>query len=137
MDTPNVVTNVFLRLYAANLERNRRNDPTSACQDAVRQLAALGGCLVACAFAICALVVSHPFFQHFYTMDMIGLSILVIGSLAVSLWIWVSYRGYAAYPERAEPFRTQRSVRVINILYVAAPLTALWALGLFAYYVHH
>ena len=123
-------TAVFVRFVAANLSRKYRNDIVSARADAINQLAAIGGILVTCVFAIVVLVLSKPFLTHLYTLDKTFLVIFVTGSVVVALAIRRVYSNRSISLEDVEPYMTRNTVRATNILYVAAPLLAIWILGL-------
>ena len=128
------VTAMFLRFVAANLSRKYRNDITSARADAINQLAALGGILVTCVFAIVALVLSKPFLTHLYTLDKTFLVIFVTGSVLVALAIRRVYSNRSISLDDIEPYMTRNTVRTTNIIYVAVPLLAIWILGFLLLY---
>lgn len=125
-----VVEKLFLRLYAANLSRSRRNDPPTACADAVLQLAAVGGIVSTTVYIAVGAVASSPLLRHMYAVDWTFLIIAAGAGGAVGLLGWWRFRGYKDDPGAASPYRSRASVRIINILYVAVPIAWAWALGL-------
>ena len=127
-------TDVFVRFVAANLSRKYRNDIVSARADAINQLAAIGGILVTCVFAIVVLVLSKPFLTHLYTLDKTFLVIFVTGSVVVALAIRRVYSNRSISLEDVEPYMTRNTVRTTNIIYVAVPLLAIWILGFLLLY---
>lgn len=121
---------LFLRLYAANLSRNRRNDPATACADAILQLGALGGIVSTTVYIAIGVVFASPLLRHMYAVDWTFLVIAAGAGGVVGLWGWWKFRGYKDNPGAAAPYRSRGSVRAMNILYIAVPIAWAWLLGL-------
>lgn len=121
---------LFLRLYAANLSRGSRNDPPRACGDAILQLAAVGGIVSTTVYIAVGIALAAPLLRHMYAVDWTFLVIAAVAGGVVGLWGWWKFRRYKDDPSAAAPYRSQKSVRMINILYYAVPIAWAWILGL-------
>lgn len=125
-----VTEGLFLRLYAANLSRNHRNDPSTACSDAIRQLAALGGIVSTTVYLAIGIVIAPPLLRHMYVLDWTFLATAAGAGGVVGLWGWWMFRGFKENPAAAAPYGSRASVRTINVLYIAVPVAWAWILGL-------
>jgi hypothetical protein len=125
-----VAKSLFLRLYAANLCRSSRNDPPTACGDAILQLAALGGIVSTTVYIAIGVLVASPLLRHMYAVDWTFLVIAAGAGSIVGFWGWWMFRGYKDDPAAAAPYRSRGAVRIINILYIAVPIAWAWLLGL-------
>jgi hypothetical protein len=125
-----LVKNLFLRFYAANLSRTRRNDPQRACGDAILQMAAVGGVGSTSIYIIAGLVISKALLRHMYAVDPVYL--IVSGGFGALMGLFASrsFRRYKEMPEAAGPYRSRSAVRVLNVLYVAIPIAWAWLIGL-------
>jgi hypothetical protein len=125
-----IVKSIFLRFYAANLSRTRRNDPQRACADAIRQIAALGGIVSTTVYIVVGVLVSRALLRHMYAADSVYL--LVSGGLGGLFGFWISrpFRAYMETPEAAAPYSSRSAIRVVNILYIAVPIAWVWLIGL-------
>ncbi len=120
----------FYALYAANLSRKRRNEPTKACQDAIMQMAALGGAVTATAYVIAGLTMSRKLLRHLYLVD--ATFLVTVGGISALLGI-LAKRAFDAYretPEAADPYRSKNTIRFTNVLYVLIPIAWSWMVGL-------
>lgn len=104
---------LFLRLYAANLSRNRRNDPPTACADAILQLGAVGGIVSTTVYIAIGVVFASPLLRHMYAVDWTFLVIAARAGGVVGLWAWWKFRGYKNDPGAAARYRSRASVRTI------------------------
>lgn len=125
-----VAEGLFLRLYAANLSRNRRNDPSTACSDAIRQLAALGGIVSTTVYVAIGIAIARPLLRHMYAVDWAFLATAAGAGGVVGLWGSWKFRSFKDNPAAAAPYRSRASVRTINVLYIAVPVAWAWILGL-------
>ena len=130
-----VAEDLFLRLYAANLSRNRRNDPSTACSDAVRQFAALGGMVSTTVYIAIGIALAPELLRHMYAVDWTFLATAAGAGGAAGLWGWWKFRGFKDNPTAAAPYRSRASVRAINVLYIAVPITWAWILGLTLHFI--
>ncbi len=124
-----VAESLFLRFYAANLTRNSRNDPSTACSDAILQLAAVGGIVSTTVYIAIGVVLGASLLRHMYAVALTFLATAAGAGGAAGLWGWWKFRGYKDNPSAAAPYRSRRSVRTINILYIAVPIAWAWLLG--------
>ena len=81
-----VAERLFLRLYAANLSRGSRNDPGTACGDAVLQLAALSGIVSTTVYIAVGIAVASPLLRHMYAVDWTFLVIAAAAGGVAGLW---------------------------------------------------
>lgn len=125
-----VAEGLFLRLYAANLSRNRRNNPSTSCSDAIRQLAALGGIVSTTVYVAIGIAIAPPLLRHMYLVDWAFLATAAGAGGAVGLWGWWRFRDFKNNPAAAAPYSSRASVRTINVLYLAVPIAWAWILGL-------
>jgi len=125
-----LVESLFLRFYAANLSRTRRNDPQRACSDAMLQIAAIGGIVSTTVYVVVGVLVSRALLRHMYAAD--SEYLLVSGALGGLFGFWISrpFRAYKERPEAAAPYSSQSAIRVVNILYIAVPIAWVWLIGL-------
>jgi uncharacterized membrane protein YeaQ/YmgE (transglycosylase-associated protein family) len=132
-----VIDTLFLRFYAANLSRSRRNDPPTACADAILQMGAVGGCVSTTVYMAVGALLAPPLLAHLHAEDWIYLVIAAGAGGAVGLWAWWRFRGYRNDPAAAAPYGSRASVRMINILYIVVPIAWAWALGLASRFLGH
>ena len=125
-----MVRNLFLRFYAANLSRTRRNDPQRACRDAMLQIAAIGGIVSTTVYVVVGVLVSRALLRHIYAADSVYL--LVSGGLGGLFGFWISrhFRAYEERPEAAAPYSSRLAIRIVNVLYIAVPIAWVWLIGL-------
>ena len=121
---------LFLRFYAANLSRKRRNDPPSACLDAVLQLSAVGGLVSTTLYIVAGLLLSRSLLDHMYAVDRVYLAVSGVCGGMVGFLLSHPFRAYKQKPEAARPYSSTTAIRVLNVLYVAIPIAWAWAIGL-------
>ena len=125
-----VMEKLFLRFYAANLERIRRNDARTACSDAISQMAALGGIAATSVYSAMGALVSPGFRAALSTGTPVFIATCAIVGGIGGYWVGRGYRSYRERPEAADPYRSRNAVRIINVLYVVVPIAWAWSLGL-------
>jgi hypothetical protein len=124
-----IIEGLFLRFYAANLSRNSRNDASTACADAILQLAAMGGIASTTAYVVVGLLFAAPLLRHMYAVDWTFFVIAAGAGGAFGLWGWLKFRRYKENPGAAAPYRSRTSIRTITVLYFTVPVVWAWLIG--------
>ncbi len=124
------VQNVVLRFNAANLSRGRRNDPVTACNDAIAQFAALSVTVVITLYVVVSLLVSKSWLDRLFAMDGRAIAPIIVASIGLSFWARRAFLPYKNSPQDAEPYKSPSAVKITNVLYVVIPLAWLIMIGL-------
>jgi len=117
---------IFLRLYALNLEGNTRNDPHTACRDAITQTVTILEVPVL-DFVLLPMLWISP--DKLNPHSGVMLSIIVSTGVLLCILTW-NFRRYDKVPDIADRYRSKGRQRITRVLFFAIPATALVGLTL-------
>lgn len=112
---------MFLRLYALNLEARTRNDPRTACRDAITQAVTIMGVPVLDLVVLPMLWISP---SELNPHSSLMISIIVSSGVLLCFLTW-NFRQYDTTPTIADRYRSKLNRRVTGVLCFAIPAAAL------------
>lgn len=110
--------------------RSRRNDPETACNDAITQTSMFISLPVASTMWVVAALVSSDFATHFANFDGIFLAPTVTSVLLTSYVINRMFKDYWRKPFAADEYRSPDSRRRTRVLFVTIPMVGVSLVGL-------
>jgi hypothetical protein len=126
-----LLAQIFIRLYARNLERSNRADPDEAYSDALAQTGAFVGL-----FAISTVWFTTAFFWHAHYSTLSHDPRYFVASFAFSALVVYPMikrcKQYELTPQIVDPYRSPKDVWLTRILFMVTPVLwiCLWGFAL-------